>query len=258
MGKVFLTGDKHGDFSSVNDYLKIKRFCEQFETTTDDIMIVLGDHGVHYDGSWRDYHAKQKLAKYPITFVMLRGNHDQRPHASWTQTFLDKDNVYGWFTRDPDFSNIVYPQEYGWYQFAGRRVFVIGGAYSADKWYRLEMMNSGYANARWFANEQLSQEEMQKATRLLLEGAHSDPFSIMSHTCPLNFKQIDNLLPGVDQSTVDETMEKWMDNLYLKLLNNGYNLEQWYCGHWHVDRSIAPMRFMYHDIIELARKEELQ
>lgn len=45
---IYITGDTHGDFSRIND------FCFKNKTTTDDIMIILGDAGINYYGAKRD------------------------------------------------------------------------------------------------------------------------------------------------------------------------------------------------------------
>lgn len=254
MGRVFVTGDKHGDFQSEYDYARIKNFCQTHGTTKEDVVIILGDHGVRYFDDWRDYHAKKKLAKMPIRFVLLRGNHDMRVSPMWKRKYLDEPHICGWFVEDPDFPDILYTEEFGWYWFGGKRVFVINGAYSADKYYRIEMNEYGNKNYRWFFNEQLSDSERSEAQALFLHEMHFGPFSIMSHTCPISFKQLDNALPYVDQELVDETMEKWMEELYDAIKNEDAELDKWYCGHWHVDRTVTPMRFMYHDIIELERE----
>lgn len=34
---IYLTGDTHGNF------MRIEKFCEQCETSRDDVMIILGD-----------------------------------------------------------------------------------------------------------------------------------------------------------------------------------------------------------------------
>ena len=39
------------------------------------------------------------------------------------------------------------------YDIDDKKVMVIGGAYSVDKWYRLKM------NYKWFEDEQISEEE---------------------------------------------------------------------------------------------------
>jgi 3-oxoacid CoA-transferase subunit A len=249
---VFITGDKHGDFRSDFDYQRVKNFCENYETTLDDFIIVLGDHGIHYDGEWHDHNSRKKLGKYPITFIMIRGNHDMRPEPGWKRLFLMKPGtVTGWFWEDPEVANVLYTDEFGWYTFRDQPVFVIGGAYSVDKYYRLEMRAQGHTGYRWFRDEQLSEKEMTEAYRLFFSQLRpGQPATIMSHTCPLGFKPADKLLPMVDQSTVDESMEKWMDKLYLDALNLGIDFNKWYCGHWHTDRTVEPVRFLYHDIIE--------
>ena len=41
---IYITGDTHGDFS------RIERFCEKFQPSREDIMIILGDAGFNYYG----------------------------------------------------------------------------------------------------------------------------------------------------------------------------------------------------------------
>lgn len=41
---VYLTGDTHGDFCRIAD------FCKRFETSVDDVMIILGDAGINFSG----------------------------------------------------------------------------------------------------------------------------------------------------------------------------------------------------------------
>lgn len=41
---ICLTGDTHGNF------MRIERLCEQCETRRDDVMIILGNAGINYDG----------------------------------------------------------------------------------------------------------------------------------------------------------------------------------------------------------------
>jgi len=246
MSRVFITGDKHADFNSPDDYKKIEEFCKRHGTTRDDYMIVLGDHGMSYFGGWRDIHAKEKLAKIPIRFIMIRGNHDERPSMAWKHIYVDTAAVTGWFIEDPDFPDILYTEEYGWYKFAGVKAFVINGAYSVDKDYRIAMHSSGWVDYKWFADEQLSGKEMNDAHLKLIDHMREGPFVVMSHTCPISFKPFDKI------DGADETMEAWMDKLYddtIKLCPN--NLKQWYCGHWHIDRFVDPVRFMYHDILEV-------
>lgn len=47
MAKIYITGDCHVDFR------KLELFCQNYETTRDDVMIILGDAGINFDlGRW--------------------------------------------------------------------------------------------------------------------------------------------------------------------------------------------------------------
>lgn len=257
MGRVFITGDKHGNFQSQDDYKKVKEFCEKQNTTLDDVLIVLGDHGILYDGGQHDAECRMHLGKLPLTFVMIRGNHDMRTGTSWTREYTDKDTMSGWFINDPWLPNIFYTDEFAWYRFAGKNTFVVCGAYSADKYYRLAKQRAGYTGYRWFYDEQLNDVERLQAEDMLIEYVskpENEPYIVMSHTCPDRYIPVDMFLPGIDQSSVDDTMEKWMESLLVSIEEINKKPEKWYCGHWHTDRTTDIMRFMYHDIIMLEDK----
>lgn len=49
---IYITGDKHGDFSEVY------AFCYKNKTTRDDLMIVLGDAGINYYANEQDINVK--------------------------------------------------------------------------------------------------------------------------------------------------------------------------------------------------------
>ena len=78
----------------------------------------------------------------------------------------------------------------------------------------------------------------------------------MSHTCPMFYKPYDKLIPGIDQSGVDESMEKWLDtvhDLIEEKCSGNQTKWEWYCGHWHIDRRIDTFRFMYDDYLRLTK-----
>ena len=70
---IYLTGDIHGN------PLPIINFCKKIELTKEDIIILLGDVGVNYYTGSRDNRIKAKLAKLPVTFLCIHGNHEIRP-----------------------------------------------------------------------------------------------------------------------------------------------------------------------------------
>ncbi len=62
---IYLTGDVHGEFK------RIKEFLDRQKTTTDDILILLGDAGVNYYEGKKDIKLKEKLSTWAITFFFF-------------------------------------------------------------------------------------------------------------------------------------------------------------------------------------------
>lgn len=223
----FLLGDIHGEAGPVKYFynqnkerLKLDE-CENY-------MILLGDAGCNYSVTGkRDYNFKQKLSKLPFTFICLRGNHEARVTdvaekfpARWSQA----DKYGGVVYIEKDFPNIEYLSDGpAVYRFAGYKTLSVPGAYSVDKWVRLKN------NWQWFANEQLSAEEMQYGRELVKrEGAFD---LVISHTCPITFEPRDLFLASIDQALVDKTMEQYLDELEYTL-----DYKRWAWGHYHDDR----------------------
>ena len=75
-------------------FSRIDAFIERFETTTDDVLIILGDSGINYRLNKRDWYLKQKLAQFPITFLCLRGNHEEKPEniSAYKKVHVKNDN----------------------------------------------------------------------------------------------------------------------------------------------------------------------
>ena len=160
---------------------------------------------------------------------------------------IHDEDVGGAVWVEDDFPRIRYFCDWGIYHIDGLKTLVIGGAYSVDKHYRL-------ANGlHWFEDEQLKPFEMDACTR----GAKDFGFDlILSHTCPLSLQPTDLFLRGLDQSTVDNSMEVWLDKL-----GRTINWKIWLFGHYHADRIEWPRveQFYYEmelltDILERWRK----
>ena len=117
------------------------------------------------------------------------------------------------------------------------KVLVIGGAYSIDKKFRIIR---GY---NWFKDEQLSQKEMDTIFSKV-KGQHFD--IVLTHTCPYKYEPREVFLDFIDQSQVDKSMEYFLDKI-----EDNIDYDKWYCGHYHTDKEIDKLRFMYGDTIEL-------
>ncbi len=66
-----LTGDTHGSFD------RIEEFCGEYDTTTEDVMVILGDAGINYWLDGRDRELKERLTRLPITLFCIYGNHEE-------------------------------------------------------------------------------------------------------------------------------------------------------------------------------------
>lgn len=69
---------------------------------------------------------------------------------------------------------------------------------------------------------------------------------ILSHTCPRKYQPTDLFLNFIDQSTVDTSMEDWMDKITSKIKWK----YAWCFGHYHHDRIEAPYIEQYYKDIE--------
>lgn len=251
---IYITGDTHRNFD------RIQYFCDKQKTTKDDVMVILGDVGANYYGGSRDWYVKSWLNDLPITFMFIRGNHEMRPSKDWNVRTKATDAYTGSFIIEPEFPSLLYMQDgrmYGLNTTDGwKKAFVIGGAYSVDKYYRLGAYAAGNHGALWFEDEQLSPEEMdmvKKNMKTVLDREQKLDF-IFTHTCPLSMEPVDMFLPQVDQKSVDQSTEIFLDEIkHMMEDENGVpTYEKWFCGHWHTDRT-APcnFRFMFKDIISL-------
>lgn len=240
--KVMITGDCHGTYTR---FEKIKN-----DYGNEDIaMICLGDFSINFYLNKSDQKMKKWLCeKYPnITFYLVRGNHEQRPQLIPGMEEIYDDRVNGPIYWEPQYPNIRYFFDYGYYTIGGYKCAVIGGAYSVDKWYRLARCNFTEETnipkkSGWFPDEQLTKAEMDHC-EIKLIGRKFD--FVFTHTCPISFQPTDLFLGFVDQSKVDNTMEVWLEKM-----TSIFDWTVWLFGHYHRDRVERPCVEQYFNDIE--------
>jgi 3-oxoacid CoA-transferase subunit A len=225
--KYLVTGDTHGDFS---------RFYALNEAVPDGEMwavIILGDAGLNFWLNKRDAKNKYRICeKYPkLLFYCVRGNHEARPEDVEGMVEIFDGAVWNYVYWEPKYPNIAYLQDGVEYCFGDYKALVLGGAYSVDKYWRLEKQAAGYYGG-WFENEQLSQEERDN----ILDNCRGRSYDlILAHTCPWEWEPRDLFLSCVDQSNVDDSMEKWLGEVVREV-----DWKVFLCGHFHDDRTLAP------------------
>jgi len=229
MPLIYLTGDPHGNFN------RIQLFCEEFNTSKDDIMIILGDAGINYYGGKKDLKLKEELSTWPITLFMVRGNHEMNPEN--IPSYIERSFLDGTVLIEPEYPNLIFAKDGEVYTLnvegENRKAIVIGGAYSVDKYYRL---SKGY---RWFDDEQPSEEVKARVEKKLTEIDWKVDY-VLTHTAPIRYEPREWFLTMIDQSTVDNSTEIWLDDIFEKL-----QFEKWYCGHYHGAKTIDKITFMF-------------
>lgn len=234
-----LVSDTHGGFNTITRISNIAQNNPEYKPE-ETMVVILGDAGLNFWLNNTDKKDKKILNSMNYHIYCVRGNHEQRPELIKSMILVNDENVNNVVYMEEAFPNIRYFVDGKIYNLLGYKCLVIGGAYSVDKWYRLA--RAGYSaeeaetadpkKCGWFKDECLTAAEM--ATIMQEVKGESVDF-VLSHTCPLSWEPIDLFLNGIDQSTVDKSMEVWFDEL-----KDNIKWKYWLFGHYHADRIERP------------------
>lgn len=228
---IYITGDCHGDFS------KIKYFCKTHNTTKEDIMIILGDVGLNYYLNKRDEKNKKELQKLPLTFLLLQGNHEKyaKNIKGYVKKNIETEQIKGEFYTQDEYPDLLFFINGNNYFINDLHILTLGGAYSVDKWYRLA---NHYA---WFEDEEMTEEEQTDFINKI-KTTPTGVDIVLSHTCPYSYMPTHLFLANVDQSTVDNRTERFLD-----VVEKNIPYRYWFCGHFHADEQLWDKGFMLYD-----------
>lgn len=226
---IYITGDTHRDFSRIY----------KLEKDTDNMLIVLGDVGINYYLNEEDKNYKEYLKKLKLKLFCVRGNHEERPEN--ISTYKEVEMFGGKVFIEEEHPNLIFAKDGETYNIDGKKILVIGGAYSVDKQYRLL---HGY---KWFKEEQLTKKEMDTILAKV-KGKHFD--IVLSHTCPYKYEPREVFMQGLDQSKVDKSMEHFLDEI-----EENISYDKWYCGHYHTEKQVDKLEFMF-GRIKIFNKDE--
>lgn len=226
---ILITGDTHRDFSR---FYKLKK-------DSNNMLIVLGDVGINYYLNEEDKNYKEYLKKLKLKLFCVRGNHEERPEN--ISTYKEVEMFGGKVFIEDEYPNLIFAKDGETYNIDGKKILVIGGAYSVDKQYRLL---HGY---KWFKEEQLTKEEMDTILAKV-KGKHFD--IVLTHTCPYKYEPREVFMQGLDQSKVDKSMEHFLDEIEEKI-----SYDKWYCGHYHTEKQVDKLEFMF-GRIKIFNKDE--
>lgn len=229
--RIYITGDTHRNFK------RIFQFCGEYKTTKEDILVILGDAGINLYCDFRDEELKRKLTELPITLFCIHGNHEERPFLLYH--YKEKEWKEGIIYYEEDYPNLLFAKDGEIYDFHGKKVIAIGGAYSIDKFYRVSR------RLPWFKSE-LPTDEMKAYVEMQLERCKWRVDYVFSHTVPIDYEPRWAFLSGVNQALVDKSMEWWLQQIAEKL-----EFQSWYAGHYHVEWQKDLVRIMFEDYEEI-------
>lgn len=241
MGRIYITGDCHADFSKFS----VKKFPEQKELSREDFVIICGDFG----GVWSDckeekYHLNW-LNKKPFTTVFVDGNHENFDRL-YSNEFEVVDFCGGKAHKIRD--NIYHLMRGYVFNICGKKIFAFGGASSHDikdgilepndfcdtrsliKRYRTMTLQGKYVRINhisWWKEELPNDEEMAFGLQTLNEHDHKVDF-VVTHCCPqevASYMSCGSYKP--DRLT-----------LYFNKVAENLDFSTWFFGHYHEDREI--------------------
>jgi len=225
----YITGDMHRNFDRLS------------KLEYGDTLIILGDVGINVYLDERDEYLKEYLNSLGIKLFCVRGNHEERPEniSTYKKSVMFNGEVY----LEDKYQNLIFAVDGEEYNICNKSVLVMGGAYSIDAEYRIKN------NLIWFKDEQLSHDEMVSIYNKVC-GKHYDV--VLTHTCPYKYEPKEVFKKKIDQFKVDRSMECFFD-----LIEYSISYDKWYCGHFHTDKCIDNIEFMFKNIKKFNKSMEL-
>lgn len=173
---------------------------------------------------------KWALNNLDLLILCIHGNHEIRPSHIPGYQLIDWHGGKVW--QEERYPNLLFAKDGEIFDLEGKKCIAIGGAYSVDKFYRLQRSYG------WWVDEQPGLETKDFVEQQL----QTHPVDvILSYTCPFKYEPIEMFLGGIDQTTVDSATELWLDKI-----EEQFFYDVWYCAHWHTDKRIDKMHFLFH------------
>lgn len=219
---IYIRGDTHGEEG---------QFCDevmpgQSQWTAEDILIVTGDFGFVFFGEKRYLSERNRLdalARKPYQILFVDGNHEGFPYLL---SYPEEIRFGAPVRRIRD--NIFWLQRGYVYEIGGHSFFVMGGAYSMDKAFRLNWSQL-HGEQAWFREELPSAEEYRRAAENLRAREMTVDY-ILTHTAPRSvIGRIIHAAPDMN----DSELTGFLDWVWF-----GAKFKHWYFGHFHEDMEL--------------------
>ena len=239
MSRIFITGDTHGSYDIQK--LARKNFPEGKTLTKDDYVMICGDFGCVWGGElagsdrwWQNW-----LDEQPWTTLWVDGNHENHdllktyPIENWNGGRIHKIN-----------NSIFHLMRGEIFTLNNQTFLAFGGGYSTDRVYRKEGIS-------WWKGELPTHEEVNHALTNLKK-YHNQVDYILSHDAPRDIKEYLGFYDSCDMTVYGDEYEDIHSVLYF--FKKTIQFQDWYLGHYHIDKDIGSMHILYHQIIEITHK----
>lgn len=212
---VYVTGDVHGFFG------RVERFSARVGTRPSDVLVVLGDACVNYWGDEADEALKRRLARLPLTLLLVHGNHEMRPAG--LPGYVERAWRGGRVWVQDAYPNLLFARDGSVFDLEGARCLVAGGAYSVDRDLRV-------ADGRpWFCDERPGPSVRREVERACERAGWRVDY-VFTHTCPLTARPASAFRARAFHASADTSTEEWLSGLGRRL-----TYRRWLHGHFHVE-----------------------
>lgn len=229
---IFITGDTHRklDIQKLDEEL----FSEQALMTREDYLIIAGDFGGVWTGDSGDDDILNFYEKKNYTTLFVGGNHENYdalntyPVIRWHGGMVHQVREH-----------VLHLMNGQIYEINGKTFFIMGGATSLDKMYRIP-------HETWWEEEEPSEEDMELA-RENLKRAGNRVDIIVTHTIPEKVR-LNCFAPYKNFLNYDSPVERFLDQILEKV-----TYEKWFAGHIHIDKELEDyrIRIVFNSIVLL-------
>ncbi len=221
-----ISGDTHGTL----DLGKIVKFFDEHEGEyhDDDYLIICGDVGACGFSGSDEMTARNTFRDLPVTTLFVDGNHEN----------FEQLNSYGvdiWNGGKVHFieSRLIHLMRGQVFEIDGKRLFTFGGAYSIDKYSRVEGID-------WFPEEIPNRKEYEEGWQNLEEVGFRVDY-ILTHTGP---REVVAAMGYGEMSDGEVELRR-----YLQRVADNTDFTAWYFGHFHEDAEVDGMFYCLYDNI---------